>query len=508
MKKYLLTSAFFLILICLVPLNIKNDLDGNLFQVLYLKQHFSLLNPNLHQGMPTMGDPINPFWYPLTSLMFFLPLTLSLRLIYIICWVFTLIFAYFLLRFLQVNKSLAAWLALTYVASSYYLARVIAGHFEKVLSYPLIPLFILAIIRLEKKTNLKNSGLLAIVFYLLFASTDMYNLFYLSAAFAIYFVFAKDKFKLSVSLVLAGLFAAVRWLPMLPVLSHLFKISDPYSGSQNPLGLFLQMVLPKAGVLKFLVPTNFGWWEKTAFIGPLFFAAVFAIKRKINSLVLILALTAVAIAMPASIFSPWHWLLLIPQFTMFHVPTRVFGILTLCVIIITAPVLARWPKWGVWLVQINLILLAAFWLFIFRFRMLPAIDPRYAALESYPHPKMASILYPAFDNPVLERDWQGDWQLFHTTHGTYLQNSPAADWTAHLVLHKPYNNTLPNYEVWPDSELAELPFPGTPVASESGVTLYKVSDKSFVAAESSPIPYYLGAMISLLSMGLWYRKNY
>lgn len=510
MKSWFFAVIFFIGVILAIPLNLANDLDGNLFQILYLKQHFSLWNPQLHQGIPTMGDPINFFWHPLASLIFFLPVEISVRLIFIICWVATFVFSYFLFRHLKIKKDLALWLGLTYAGSSYYLARIIAGHLEKVLSYPLIPLFLLAIARLGQKPSIKTSGIMAIAFYLLLSSTDMYNFFYLCVGYAIYLIFCKKAqipyFLLA--LILAMLFGAVRWIPMLPVLGHLFKISDPYSGSQNLVSLLLQITLPKAALLSAIVPSNYGWWEKTALIGPLFLLVLLAFKNRPKILFIVFAVVAITISMPASIFSPWHWLLLLPQFTMFHVPTRVFAVLTLCVLAITAPVLANWPKWGVRLVQINLLLLAVFWLFIFKYRMFPAVDSRYAGLEKYPHQVNASILYPAFDKPVLERAWQNDWQLFATTHGTYIQGSGAADWLAYQVQEKPYTNKIPDYMIWPDDKL--LPFSGTPLASESGITLYKTAGT--ISANSKARfnlrSYYLGAAVSLLSMSLWAIKNY
>ncbi len=502
--KYIFLCLVFLGIICAVPLNLKNDLDGNLLHVLSIKHD---LNFETNQGLPVLSDPINFYWHPLTPLVLTLPVEYSVRIIDAICWVFTLVFAYFLLRYFDTRKQLALWLALTYGASSYFLARVIAGHFEKVLSYPLIPLFFLAIVRLQQKPDLKRSGFLAIVFYLLLASTDMYNFFYLCVGFAIYIAFKRSKYFV-LSIILAILFSAVRWLPMLSVLQHLFKIPDPYSGSQNLIGLFLQMVLPKAGLITSLVPTNFGWWEKTAFIGPLFIVSLLVIKKRQPILIAIFALVCIAIAMPASVFSPWHWLLKFPQFTMFHVPTRVFSVLTLSVILAAVPVLSRWKTWGIRLVQINVCLLLGFWLFIFHFRMMPTIDWRYKTLMSYPHPSFATILYPAFDQPVLEREWQMSWQLFHTTHGTYVQDSPAADWTNHLVNEVPYTNSLPDYVVWPDNK--QLPFSGTPVASESGITLYKIANSQILNTPRNNINiqlYYAGAIISLLSMYLWYKKS-
>ncbi len=502
--KYLFACFAFIIIICAVPLNLKNDLDGNLLHVLSIKRD---LNFGMNQKLPVLADPINFYWHPLTPLVLTLPVDYAVRIIDVVCWLSTLVFTYFLLRHFGTRKHLAMWLALTYGASSYFLARVIAGHFEKVLSYPLIPLFLLTVVRLQQKPDLKRAGLLALAFYLLLASTDMYNFFYLSAGFAIYIIFKRSRF-FALSLCLAVMFGAIRLLPMLSVLQHLFKIPDPYSGSQNVIGLFLQMVLPKAGLITSLVPTNYGWWEKTAFIGPLFVVALLALNKRLSKIVIVFALVCIAIAMPASILSPWHWLLNIPQLTMFHVPTRVFSVLTLCVILAAAPVLSGWKTWGIRLVQINIVLLLGFWLFIFRFRMLPTIDGRYASLMNYPHSSSATILYPAFDQPVLERGWQMHWQLFHTTHGTYVQDTPAADWTDHLVNGVPYTNQAPDYVVWPDNK--QLSFAGVPVASESGITLYKTNtDKGVVEVQNyfNIQLYYLGATISLLSMWIWYKRS-
>lgn len=494
----------FMAAILSVPLNLKNDLDGNLFHPLFMRHslatgNWANWNPYLHQGLPTMGDPINFFWYPLTVLILLLPVHTAVQTIFLLSFLFTIVFGYFLFRHSRLTSETSSWMALAYAGSSYLFARIVAGHLEKVLSYPLIPLFLLMILRLWQKPNWRNAGHSALGLFLVLSTSDMYNFFYLAIGYGflcVYILLAQRHLLKHFILggVLVVLFSAVRWIPMLPVLDNLFKIPDPYSGSQNLVSLFLQMTWLRPSLFRFLVPTNFGWWEKTAFVGPVF-ALVLAIPwcwKKIRSnpavvVASVFALVCVAIAMPASVINPWHWAITwFPQLALFHVPTRILGVLTLCLLIVVGQIIAILGKWGLLALRVNIILLAVFWLFILNFRMFPTVLHGYAAFENRFFGPMNSVLYPAFEFPVLERDWQTPAALFHTTHGTYIAKSASADMTNHLVTRHAYTNIVPNYLVWPDQSLP-LPFVASAVASGSGITLYKTATPSGLSSQGSVV---------------------
>ncbi|MDO8487812.1 MAG: hypothetical protein Q7S31_00660 [bacterium] len=486
-------------LVLRVPLNLKNDLDGNLVQPLAIRQGitdgaFTYWNFSLHQGLPTLADPINLFWHPVMPILLLLPTSWAVYVIETGGILATVMMGYFLFRHLTLSRQLSLGMAVTYAASGFYFSRVVIGHLEKVVSYPLIPLYFLTVLRLIKHPDLKRAGIVGLTLWLLLASTDTYTWLYILQVHLILGVYLLFRQRQSILAYLAswGLFigiSAVRWQPILSILPNLFKIPDPYSGSQNLFSMAYHLFFPlKQAVgaigMSGYIPTNFAWWEKSAFIGPLFLVVVLVcvmykqlIKFPGAVLAVLAILVSLAMASPASIFSPWHWVLsLFPQAALFHVPTRVFSLLSLAVLMLSGLIIElRLKKYGGWLVGANCLLVLALGIYVVKFRLQPPVLSGYASiLSSVINSEAApSVWYPAFDYPLQEREQINRSRMFFTTHGTYLKNSAAADWSAHFQQGKKYTGITPQYLVLPNNQ--PLPFAATAVATSSGVTVYQTT---------------------------------
>src|SRR3972149_10377854 len=99
----------------------QNDLDGNLVNLLYIKnsllsEHFfPQWNPYLNQGLPSVSDPLNSYLYPIIMLPIIIFETgLAIKITYFLSLLLSVFTFYILLRHIRIEKSISFLLSLTF----------------------------------------------------------------------------------------------------------------------------------------------------------------------------------------------------------------------------------------------------------------------------------------------------------------------------------------------------------------------------------------------------------
>jgi hypothetical protein len=345
----------------------QNDLNGNITPLLLFKDSllkegsFSQWNQYVNQGIPQTADPLFGVFNPVISLpIILLPYQYALKLIYLLSGIIAASSMYLLLKYFKITEKISILISLTYLSSGYFASRIVAGHLEKVVSFAFLPLLLFSLIKTVKEKNILWSGITGIVLSLILLSGDIYNaLFciYTILIIAAYYFLSNKKitFYLVLSIILFVLFSSIKIIPMVELQPYIAKIKDPFSGSQNFISIFYYLFLPYDFVDK-LVPTSkflsnaFGWWENISFIGPLSVIGFFSILKTINKknetvILAILFVLYILMSMPALAINPLH--ILISNFStlqFFHVPSRIFALLSIIILVSLGLFLNRFSK--------------------------------------------------------------------------------------------------------------------------------------------------------------------
>lgn len=335
-----------------------NDLNGNIVPLLHFKEalikhnHFPQWNIFMNQGLPVIADPLYGIYNPLISIPLLLfSYQIAIKITYFLSIFLSCITMFYLLKLYNVKTPISLIISLTYAGGSYVASRIVAGHLEKVVSFPLLPFFVLCLAKTIKEKNLLWSGLTAITISLILFAGDIYNaLFCLYCGFfTMVFYFFKEKkssIYLMYSLILFSAFSSVKILPMIELQNYISKIKEPFVGSLNPLSFVYNLFLPFDELfLKFFpfssFSTGFGWWESMAFIGPVAIAGLYFIFRSTFkkhtrniSLLIILSVLFLFISIPESKLNPLHYLVsYISLLQFFHVPSRILGLWSILILI-------------------------------------------------------------------------------------------------------------------------------------------------------------------------------
>lgn len=371
----LLVAIFFISLPLILDSSIlkTNDMSGNIVNLIYIKKSiaefgvFPQWNPFLNQGIPLVADPLNSIYNPLILLSFLLfPLQISIKLTYIISIFLSGLFMYILLKYLKISPVISLLASITFMSSGYLAARIYAGHLEKILSYPLVPLLLLSLLILYKKEGIKWSGIVALILTLFVFSGAIYETLYafiiLGSTIVLYiiiFIINQDKkyisrtFSLLTSCVLFLFFAAVKVLPLTEISTYILHVSDPFRGSQTLTSLLYNLFFPYnefyllLGKNDFNPNTPYFWWESYAFIGFIPFLCLFLIpyilKKKLSDELKIfsfLFFVIVIFSMLGSPLNPFTWLFnSIPFLQQFRIPSRIFLFLVPVTLTLSAIVL-------------------------------------------------------------------------------------------------------------------------------------------------------------------------
>lgn len=355
-----------------------NDLSGNVVNLVYIKkmliEHgvFPKWNPLLNEGIPIVADPLNTFYNPIILLTFLVfPLFISIKLTYIISIFLSGLFFYFLLKQLNIERNISLPLSFTFMSSGYMAARIYAGHLEKILSYPLVPLLLLSILILLKKGGIKWSGIVAGILTLFVFSGAIYETLYafivLGSIIILYigiFIVKQDKkyipkiLFLLISCFLFMFFSAVKILPLTEISTYILHVSDPFRGSQSFISLLYNLFFPYNGLYLIFGISNFNpntpyfWWESYAFIGSLPFFCLFLIpfiikkgalsELKIFSFLLFVIISFSMLGSPLNLFT---WIFNNISFLQqFRIPSRIFLFLIPVILTLNAIVLNYFYK--------------------------------------------------------------------------------------------------------------------------------------------------------------------
>lgn len=347
-----------------------SDYDSNLpvyqYMVNYVYMHKSLPTeiPLISSGISVWGDPLNSFFNPVLSLPLLLfGINIGIRLSIVLSCFLSGIFMYVLLKKFVASKWISLWGSFLYMSGGAFFARVAAGHIEKFLIYPFVPL--LLYFSFNKNLSLKSIVLLGFVFSATIYSGDMYAAWFFFLIFTTirtYYFFSGSRIRQIFYFILpltAFLFLSLpKLLPFyLTVLPHMqrYNIIDPFLGSLHFFLFPLPFIMP-FGVWFWDRPFfqrnlgfYFNWTEYFAFLSPVPFIFLVTIKKtffqetvKILLLVLLMGILYFSLAYP---YSPFFWLFHATFLSDFiRVPQRIVLPMTAAVVILLTVCVESWFK--------------------------------------------------------------------------------------------------------------------------------------------------------------------
>ncbi len=351
--------AFFLPFFLLTQgkmLRLDTDYDSNLPVYRFIVEtvrttgRFPTWNPYVSTGIPIIGDPLlsilNPFF---TVPVLIFGVESGMYVVFLLSLLTSAIGMWWMLKFLAISVWFRIFGSLLYAFSGALAARVASGHIEKVLSYPLLPLFFTGLFK-------HNVFIISLAWTLILFSGDVYALWLTLTIFLI-INFYKIR-RIILILVLFILFSGIILIPMIadvyPNLARLFPI-DPFAGSIHIIFFFLPFLVPlqtsfyDTPILQKLLGFHFNWYEYFAFISPLPFVFLWKLpkiwgKFQVRLLLIILATGAFYISLRHP-YSPFYWLFqLIPQVDIFRVPQRMFMVVTPVMIALIMLCAEKWSR--------------------------------------------------------------------------------------------------------------------------------------------------------------------
>lgn len=327
-----------------------NDLIANVGGFAYISEIITKYKQIPHwnfyigTGLPTLSDPLNSYFNPLLFILYtFFEFVLATKIL-----IGTLVFTsgisfYVLCRKFKINALVILLGSMTYMSSGYLVARLVAGHLEKLIAYSLIPIlyYFIFSFREKYKKSIVPSLWIGLIFGLLLLSGSIYELMFgfIILFFTYFYTFIQTRrdikriFIHALFVILSfSLVAGWKLYPMVKYSQQLYKLSSPFDGSQNLLSILISFFIYVGSRFDFgnvFVQNPYRWWESFAFVGPLpLFAAIYYFfyqKNKYKVFILWLIAILCAYSMLGSPFSPFHWLFkLFPFLWNFHVPSRIF----------------------------------------------------------------------------------------------------------------------------------------------------------------------------------------
>lgn len=455
---FLLFSFFFLLQFLISPNIINgNDLNGNIVPLLHFQKSilvdhtFPFWNSYMGQGLPTTADPLYGIFNPLIGI----PVLLfnyqsSIKVTYFLSVLFASIGMFLLARSYRISKNVSIILALSYASTAYIMARIIAGHIEKIVSYAFLPFFLLCVVNLIRKKNVFWAGSLAGVISLILFTGDIYNALYCLyavGAIFLYYLFVDKKVSLFLifSVFIFILFSAIKILPMVELQHYISKTREPFIGGLNIFSFTSNLFFPfedfSSKILggSQIFSTGFGWWESLVFIGPLSITGLIYIVRSAfkkrsqeASILIVLSVLFLLLSTPDSRLNPIHYIISrVDILQYFHVPSRILAIWEMVILIGFGLYLDHWKKRSI---AIFLLLVNFFAILFFSQYVLATRD--YAKItEGYEEP----LIWISKNNPnqffTIHSTSQGEIPqdkayllnvpLLQSNYGLFIKNSPA-----------------------------------------------------------------------------------
>jgi|GEM_PF-2233750 hypothetical protein len=306
-------------------------------------------------GLPLLGHPLSQVFYaPLTLPALAFGTETGIRITY----VFSLLLAgsgmYLLARMLGPRPIIAAWAGFIFAVGGGIGARIHAGHVEKVLAMPLIPLVLAGALMTGRaetnRTTIFWGVLTGLITGLTFLAGGSYVLLYLVVSVPLVLLVVKAgqglrdswwSLILCLSAWAAGLLlgTAGKLVASAAILPDTIRQIHPYVGGQDAYWAAVHLAVPF-----FRYTTHpWGWWEYSSFIGLIPLAlgalAVLAVvvaalrwsplsglvttaRREITALAAVVLLAALWLA-NGFWYSPVHWAYeVLPRLDSFRVPSR------------------------------------------------------------------------------------------------------------------------------------------------------------------------------------------
>ncbi|MCX8009152.1 MAG: hypothetical protein N3A54_05655 [Patescibacteria group bacterium] len=360
-------SYFFLLLFITKDRTFRLDSDYDIVYSTYtpiiesLRKDLSI--PRIHDyartGMSLPGDPGIFFYNPL----FLFPIALfgitnGLYILIALMMSIAGICMWILLFSLSINRHIRIFGSILFVVSGAFAARVGAGHMMFVLSYPVWPLAIWAIL----KHRIQILGILAAYFFL---SGDIYSVWFLTIFYGISIIYFLMKQLRSIRFVIKNLimfllfffvFSSIKlyffFVDVFPIFERTYQ-SNPHEGSIHLWWTLLPFIIPWKVMFydRPFFQRHFGfffnWYEYYAFIFPLVFVFFLpkiqkwlsALKKNsytitlvkndyknyskiILSILFFCGILYVCLKYP---YSPFYWLFeMVPSLSLFRVPQRMY----------------------------------------------------------------------------------------------------------------------------------------------------------------------------------------
>ena len=313
----------------------------------YIREQRSipLMFPYAGRGYPILADPLSAVLNPF----FMVPLAVfgldtGMSVVFILLPILAGICMMVLLARLEVSGWIRIWGSLLYAISGALTARFAAGHTLFFLSYPIVPLLFAGI--LTAPSNIRWTVVVAVVFTFMFFSGDVYGVWFgllFFAATRAYWLCAyrSERNRMVIHsvgvLVLFLLLASLKLLPVLrdtlPRMQRLFRPVFGEGSVHAVLFPFFYMIpfretFYDRPFFQRTLGFHFNWYEYYAFISPLPFMFLVAIRkiwdrRVVRLLVFILLASSLYLAMGYP-YSPFYWLFRwVPALRVLRVPQRI-----------------------------------------------------------------------------------------------------------------------------------------------------------------------------------------
>lgn len=494
-------------------INRASDLDGNITQVLYIKNTlinhhmFPQWNPYINQGLPISADPLHSAFHPfvLPAFIFFEPHT-AVKMLYFISLYSGGIGLYFLLKRLKISPSLNLLIACTYMSCGYFSSHMVAGHFEKILSFGILPWFIASLYEVFIQPRQLTIIFTAIGMTLMLFSGDLYNTLYACILIMMMGIFSRSMKIMSASvqiLIYVFLLGAIKLIPLIELQNFIGKVREPFAGSQNFISMVYYFFIPFKSLYWFLgvgeyLKTGFAWWEKISYIGPfillgmmLFLADQKKYVHQVSKFFMILLIALIALSMPQAYWNPYHWIIrYVPYLQLFHVPSRVFGMLTVIFLSMAALGFEKWYKKGnsytrvaiIGLVLFNLLSTGIFFICIVNYKNMPLThsDSSTELIRNIKRRDDRTYYIAQYlqKDPLQQYKLIGMGQkILNSNYGLQLKNSPAAAFTQFDFTHASYSDIQPMYIVG-GGESIRIPHGAHPkgILRENDLVLYENSE--------------------------------
>lgn len=306
---------------------------------------FLTWNPYIGLGRPVLGDPSSLLFSP-----WFMPWFLlfgsvnGLRVIMALTVLSSGFTMWMFLSTFTFHTRIVQWGALLYGTSGALAAMFASGHIEKFPTYALSP--IVFYLMLKKSFMVSRSLLVGLIYATLFFSVDFYGIWFFSLfwiVFRIYDVIVKKRTIFHVCLEgisIYGMFVIVSLPKLIPfirdVLPHFDRqlTINPYMGSVHAWFLPLSYIIPwqvmfyDRPFLQKILGFRFNWYEYYAFITPISFVPLIAIRSVLKKPIVIYVLLSLMLgAFYLSLtyaYSPFYYLFhAIPFARSFRVPQRI-----------------------------------------------------------------------------------------------------------------------------------------------------------------------------------------